>query len=488
MNRQTEKYISQTGEEGFFKRNLAKLKIFVVTVFVGILAGTQFYSPNKRVIEAIVGSIVLFMLWQVSTLSALWFVLLSYPFPFGISWGHSNVIFIMIIAIMLLVRVGSGAEKFRLDRTIALPVGILVLAYIFSFNNVAPGSALMRSGLVNFGNFLAAAGFALLLINFVDDEEKFEKAVKFMIVTNVLVIIYCAIEIMFPGHVLVPGWLKTHHARSLVMRGIRIKGPFNNYELNAEYFTLNSFIVFFAVVRTRRLLIRSLLYLILIADLLMMFAAVTRGAFYALLAGVIYLMFLSRKELNIVRFFYIVIAFVVLLFVLEGIVANYTASGSLFDRIVTSTFERGFIPKSRSEPWEMAIERGMQHPFFGNGPGWDFASGETKGFWPHNIFLFYFNSLGLFGLAAFLLLLYRLVKATIPGIKASITKSSYPEAFMKILHVILVIFILDQIKIEYLRNRIYVFFVWTLFAMIIITRNIIEKKRSGDLPSAPGSA
>ncbi len=48
---------------------------------------------------------------------------------------------------------------------------------------------------------------------------------------------------------------------------------------------------------------------------------------------------------------------------------------------------------------------------------------------------------------------------------------------MQILHVILVIFLFDQIKIEYLRNRIYTFFVWSLFAVIVITYNVIKKNR-----------
>lgn len=484
MNKIADKYMSER-EEGFVRRNLGKLKIILITLTAGFLLGTQIYSPNKRVIEAIVGTIVLLLLWHVSTLSALWFVLLTYPFPFGISWGNSNFIFMLIISVMLLIRVSSGEEEFHLDRTLLLPVVLLILSYIFSFNNVPLGTRIMRIGFVNTGNFLAAAVFAFLLINYINDEEKLKRAVNIIVITSVLVILFNVVELLFPGKVIVPGWLRTQHSPGIVLRGIRVKGPFNDFELNAEFFTLNSFIVFFLLVRARRMLTRFVLGSILIVDLFMMFATVTRGAFFSLIAGVIYLMFLSRKELNAVKFFGILISFVAILFILEAFVTQYTVSGSLFNRVVNTTFEKGFIPDSRSGIWEQAIERGMEHPIFGNGPGWDFVSGYSQGFWPHNLYLFYFNSLGIVGLLAFLFLMYRIVKATLPGIKASLGESSYPLALMKIFHVVILIFMLDQIKIEYLRNKIYTFFIWALFALVISTYNIIMKERKEIEKAAP---
>jgi len=39
-------------------------------------------------------------------------------------------------------------------------------------------------------------------------------------------------------------------------------------------------------------------------------------------------------------------------------------------------------------------------------------------------------------------------------------------------------FVIDQIKIEYLRNDRYVFFVWMFFGLIIATSNVIEKQRA----------
>jgi len=478
MNESRPQYATEPSKERFLQRNLTRLKTLIITIGVGLLVGSQVYSPNKRIIEAIAGLVVLFMLWQVSTLSALWFVLITYPFPFAMSWGNSNFVFILIIGIMLLIRVAVGIEKFHLDKTLLLPFILIVVSYILSFKNVPLGTRIMRIGLVNTGNFLAAAAFSFFLINAVDDEEKLKKTFHLMLVTGALVIAFNIVELLFPGQVLVPGWLRTRHSIGILRRGIRIKGPFNDFELNAEFFALNSFLFLFMLLRTRRLLTRSLLVIILILDLSMMFATMTRGAFFSLLAGGSYLLFLSRKELNVAKLISIIAGFIFLLVVLNAIVANYTVSGSLFDRVVNTTFEKGLVPDTRTNAWGIAMERGMKHPLFGQGPGWDFAAGINTGVWPHSLYLFYFNSFGIVGLAAFLFLMYRILRATIPGVKASLMRSPFPQAFLKIMHVVIVVFLLDQIKIEYLRNKIYTFFIWTLFAMVIITHNIVKKNRN----------
>lgn len=464
--------------EGFLKRNLPHLKTIALILIVGVLLGTQIYNPNKRTIEAIAGLVLLTLLWRFSTIAALWMLVLTYPFPFSISWGTSNEIFMLIIVLFVLLRISTGVHRVRVtvDQKIRLPLLLIVVSYILSFKNVPP--ILMRLSLVNTFNFLAAAGFMVLIINFVDDEIKLRKTLNFMMISAALFIAFTIFEMFFPGKTLIPNWLFTQHKARLVMRGFRMGGPFHDFELAAEYFTLNAFFIFFMLVRSKRLVLRALFGSFLVVDLFMMFTTITRGAFFSLIAGIAYLMFVSRKDINFVRFAYIAVGMTILLVTLEGIVARYTTSGSLFERVMTTTFERGLIPSNRVGTWEGAIERGMANPFVGQGAGWDFSRGLSTGQWPHCLYLFYFNITGLFGLGAFLFLVYRLFKSTFVGVHASLAASPFPEAFMKIMHVVFIIFLLDQIKIEYLRNNKYTYFIWFFFGLIIATHNIIVKQRS----------
>lgn len=443
---------------------------------MGLVAGTQIYNPNKRTIEAIAGLFLLLILWKFSTLAALWALLIMYPFPFSISLGTSNEIFLIIIALVVLLRRSTGVYKVTFDRKIRLPLILIFISYIISFKNVPP--ELFRLAMINTFKFFSAAIFMIFIINFVDDEEKLKKTINILIISAALIITFTIFELLFPGKVLIPNWLYSHHSSKLVMKGFRMGGPFQDYELAAEFFTLSAFIIFFMFIRSRRMLFRALYGVFLLVDLFMMFTTITRGAIFSLIAGTVYLMFLSRKDLNIVRISYIVGALVIILVVMEGLVAKYTTSGSLFDRVIATTFEKGVIPDSRAGAWEPAFKRGMENPLFGQGAGWDFRSGLSRGMWPHCLYIFYFTITGLFGLSAFLYFMIRIIKATLIGVKASIVSSPFPEALMKIMHVMVIVFLFDQIKIEYLRNDKYTYFIWFMFGLIIATHNIIVKQRS----------
>jgi hypothetical protein len=99
--------------------------------------------------------------------------------------------------------------------------------------------------------------------------------------------------------------------------------------------------------------------------------------------------------------------------------------------------------------------------------------------------MYLFDLLGLFGLSAFIFFLYRLVKMSVGSIGASLVSSPFPQALMKVLHVCLVMFIIDQIKVEYLRNNIYTYFVWLLFGLMAATHNIIQKNAREEVLPAP---
>ncbi len=265
-------------------------------------------------------------------------------------------------------------------------------------------------------------------------------------------------------------------------------GPFHDYELAAEFFTMNAFFILFMYLRTRRKDIRAMFAIFLLVDIFMMFTTITRGAFFSLIVGTAYLMYLSRKDINFVRAVYIIVGVTVTLVVMEGFVAKYTTSGSLFTRVINTAFERGLVPANRRGVWLEAFERGMKNPLFGGGAGWDFAKGLSVGDWPHCLYLFYFNITGVFGLSTFIYFVFRIFRATVSGIRTSILTSPFPEALMKILHVVLVIFLFDQIKIEYLRNYKYTYFIWFFFGLIIATNNIINKQKSERAAAALNSS
>lgn len=468
------------------KLSSSKLGIIAFVAAAGALIGSQIAHPAKRIIETIGGLLLVYLIWNFSTLSAFWLILIIYPFPFAISVGHSTFVFIVIVFIVYLIRVAARKSTLRSDRQFNLPIILMVISYIVSFYNIGGSSYLIRFGLISTVNFFAAILFFYMIINFVTDEKKLNTTVRISMITCALVILFTLFELLFPGKQLIPGWLyTTPHELQLVMKDIRMKGAFHDYELNAEFYAMNVPIILLMSIRARRLLTRSLFTFLLIADIVMLFTTITRGAFISLAIGLVYMAYLSRRDLNFMRLVMIGGALVALVFIIDTLVAQFTISGSLFGRMIATTFEKGIIPDTRIEAWGSNFRRGLEHPLIGHGPAWDFSKGIEAGFWPHNVYLFYFNITGIFGLFAFIFLLVRLMQASSIGFRSSLVHDSFPEALMKVLHVSLVIFIIDQIKVDYLRSTIYIYFVWFFFGMIAATRNIIRSNPKAGNNASP---
>ena len=54
--------------------------------------------------------------------------------------------------------------------------------------------------------------------------------------------------------------------------------------------------------------------------------------------------------------------------------------------------------------------------------------------------------------------------------------ANYTQAFLLAAHVQLFTFLVDEVKIEYLRNPIYIFQVWILFASIVAAYQISKRE------------
>jgi hypothetical protein len=72
------------------------------------------------------------------------------------------------------------------------------------------------------------------------------------------------------------------------------------------------------------------------------------------------------------------------------------------------------------------------------------------------------------------------------SLRSSLVHAPFPEALLKVLHVCLIMFLVDQIKIEYLRNNIYIYFIWLMFGLMAATYQIMQKnarERNLSVPS-----
>jgi O-antigen ligase len=453
---------------------LGKVILGTVLVMLGIVVGMQIYDPVKRVIEAAVGLAFIAIVsgrplhWSLSVF------LLSYAFPFALKIGTSNVVFIPLLIILWFARVSMGNLPKPRGSIADRPIVLMILAFLLSFYN-NPGGSLLGLAIRFTWAYFTAIGLYYLVVNVVRDEKRLIHILQILALSSLFIMVFCILEMIFPGRVIIPGWIYTPHRQALVMKNIRIAGPFFDYELLAEFLALQIPLLLMLYVRSRRMLFRFAYFALILLDFGILMATSTRGAFISLSLGMLYLAFIVRRDLNIVRIFAILGIALVLVLGSEMVVSKYTISGGMFARLKKTKFI-GLIPDTRIHAWPDALERAREHLLVGRSPAWDFSRKIAKFHWPHNGYLFYLEITGLIGATSFIWLLFVLMKASVKLRARSLFDRDFPRVVMMMLHVDMVIFAVDELKIDFLRNDRYIYFVWTLFALVAATRNIIVER------------
>lgn len=461
--------------EGFLK--------LAAVVAIGIVLGFQYVHPDKRVLAVLVATIVFGIAWRLDMIAAIGVLLLTLPYPRGTVFGNTNLALILFLLVMWLLRV-SMRQVAPPRRTAAdVPIIGLVICYIVSFYNIRTlddfGTAFENMVLLT-----ACLAMFYIIVNNVRTANDLRRFHLFQVVSIATVSLIGLYELNHPDAVLIPGWIYfrgVSHSEGIHLHGTRIGGPFFDYELMAEYCALNLLLLLFLLVRARPLALRVIYGALATVLTINLFATVTRGALVALVVGVVYLAWRLRRRIRFVPLTVMTACLLAGAQLVNYLVAKFSPAGNLITRLVGTQFV-GLVPESRVGAWSGAVERLMVHPLIGWGPTYSTEKGLATWFWPHCLYLFVPNLIGLIGLAFFLAMLARFWIMSRPA-GDNLRDPDYARAFLIIAHVQLLVFLVDQIKIEYLRNGIYLFQVWLLFASIVAAYNIARASAARRLPA-----
>jgi O-antigen ligase len=440
-----------------FVRTLA-LAIFVVGF--AVFAGMQIESPDKRVIQVLAALVLVFFAFRIDTVSSLMIATLLLPFPKATSYGNTNVTFVLLIFVVWLFRVTTKRIQPPQKIPALAPVGLLVVSYLISFYNVEP--AHIAVAWAKFLAFLSYLFLAYMVVNVVRTESDVRKLLTMQLISCVLVCLFGLYELTHAGTVLIPGWIEfTDTARE----GTRIGSTFLDYELFGEYCALNVMLQIFLFTRATSKSRKFSLVLCLMLTLFCLFATVTRGALLTMFVGGVYLAWMSRTKLNFQQVVIGVAAVVAVILAADTVVGSLGHSGSVLSRLEGTEFVGG-VPDSRVGAWTYSVKYISEHPIIGHGTYYSIEKGLEVRWWPHNVYLYYASIVGILGLSCFLWFLWELWKVTTPR-APSLGSGSYLQGARLCFRVMLVMFMIDQTKIEYLRNERYSFFIWFFFGLLV---------------------
>jgi O-antigen ligase len=438
---------------------------------VGAVLGLQYISPNKRVLSVLTALLMFGLTWRLDIMTGLGVMAIALPFPRATVIFNTNLLLVALMLVIWLLRITMRQTPAPHRSPIDAPLVMLFVSYVVSFYNI--DGKFLADGLARFQMMTATWLMFYLVASVPQTRQDFDRLLGFQAISVLLVCLVGLFEMTHPGQTLIPGWIEFKNISSpdAVAFGIRVGSAFYDYELLCEYCAIYSLLILFLFVRTDSLLLRTAYGSLLALVVFVMFTTVTRGGVIALGVGLLYLMWLTRRRLSLVWLMTAAGAVAAGLIGMNWFVTTFTRTGNMFERLAGSKVT-GFVPDNRVTVWPAAWDRIFEHPFLGHGPYYTPLSGLRVYHWPHSMYLYVANNVGFIGFAIFAWLLWVLFRSTRPATD-DLRHADSLQAFMLIARAQMVVFLVDEIKIEYLRNDIYAFQVWMMFGMMVAAHRLL---------------
>lgn len=439
-----------------------------VVLAIAIFAGMQFANTDKRILQVAAAGLLVYMTFRSRLITGLALAVLFLPFPKGTSYGTTNMAFMLLIFLAWIFRVTTGRARTAGRMPVDLPILGLVMAYSLSFYNVAlPEFIPLAWG--HFMRFLTYIFLLYLVVNIVRTTADVRKILIVQCISCLLVCLFALFEQFNPGSAIIPGWIDFSATYS-TGHGVRVGSTFLDYELFGEYCALNLIVQLFMLQHASSVSRKAMIGGLMVLTFYCLLATVTRGALITFMAGLVYLAWLSRTRLSLAKLTAAVCLVVGLIAGGDFVMSTFTASDSVLERLFKSELVNG-MPDTRGAAWIAVWEEVMKSPVIGHGPYYSIEKGMGLEWWPHNVYLYYAYIVGFVGLFFFLWILRELWRASRPLV-ASMNSGTYIQGTTVLVRVLLFMFMLDQTKIDYLRNGTYSFFVWFLFGLILAISNV----------------
>jgi O-antigen ligase len=464
-----------------------------LVTFAAYMAAQQAVSPQRRAVKLGVFGMLLVLMMRFDMAYSVYLFTVLFPFPSSISIGSTNSVLMTVIPLIWAIRASSTNTKFFIRRTrLDFPIVLFLGMYIVSMFNLDASSDVGAHVRVIWRT-TAAVMYFYMIVMFIDSEKKILLLMKILCVVSGFVMVTGLMELFFPGASVIPGWLSMKRqlgegSMSFRIEGMRVGGVFQSQVMLADFGARMLLVMVYVVFRARDNIGRMFWGFIALLTIASLVATANRGAVMGLMIALVYGFWLFRHKLSPVRMLVIVSSMIVLFAVAEQVLVRYTYATSLTERLA-GTYFKGAVPDTRKNTWGPIWEKTMRRPFFGHGPMFDHGTGLDATNWPHNGYLFYWNTIGLFGLLAFLFVVYRVWKeSTI--FRLPIARGRSLADISRILHLTLVIFLFQQIRTDHQRNDIYIYLVWLMFGLITATaitlrREVAEERaKEGEFPGS----
>lgn len=442
-------------------------------LMVGWFLAAQITSVNPRYLKLAVGIVFVAAAVRLPLPYTLAGFMLVFTIPTFIFIGDTNTLFIGLLAVIWLGRLTLR----RAPRVIRSPIDWAILLYlgihVLSFVNLDTAEEVQQS--VRIMSFMASGCLLfVLLVNNIRTEGHLRLILNALCVSALFVDIVGLVEYWF-SYKLIPEWFLYSAGQSFVES--RVGSVFGSHALLADWSAMMFFLQVMLGMRARSGRAKFWYYGLAVLSVIMIFLTVNRGGAFGWIAGALYFGFLMRDQIRWAPTILAAPVIVAVLLLLQTFGADSKGRFRLFIRLAGTHLERG-VPDTRVGVWSDVLRRVPEHLWIGHGPYYT-NEGSTFGkwIWPHSSYLFYLYTTGVFGLLIWLWILAKVFWMSFPGWKLDFRNASLAAAARGVVHIQLIIFALAQLRSDHQRGNVYLYVMWILFALAVISARLYQQSR-----------
>ena len=436
------------------------------------------------------GIIIFFSIYLLPQKVAVTALILLIPFQFiESSFGSLNTALTYIAAIALILN----------NKLTRLPIIKVVLVVFFSYlltlSQVSPFK--LPQQLIYMVSIISNFLLFYIIYNFVIQIEDHKYFFNVIVLLNIFTIIYVLFQLSigFESHSFLGiGELTIKGSKEMVTYGTdmverRLRGgPFHAIGMNAEYLVLQILIISYLFIYENRNTKKILFLSLIIVNFIILISTGNRGGFFSFIVGALLIFYFFRNELGVKKIIGSILIFGCIFTIVSIGVIIYTPYDSIFQRIKKTEIEEG-IPDTRKNVWTIAYEGFKEKPILGWGPRlnhiylYEFKEknanvrkidySEIPS--PHSLYLYLLYTLGVFGLMAYIIFFGNIFLKFYSS--RNLRNNNYLTGLPKLGLIILIVFLLDQIKLEFLRHNLhdYQHYVFMIFAGLLALTEYAKK-------------
>jgi len=433
---------------------------------------------EKRIVELLIVLAFLVLIFVLERKKVVYLLILILPVTLNSRFGEINIYLIFFVYILMFLRNLGRAGKGYQNKAIPIFFSLFLFSYLISFmynrSVLEFSSGLLQSPyFISFATLASCMALFLMIVKNINTVDDVKNSIKFIFAAYLISSIASILVIIDPSKLYFFEYL-THYqtgADQAGRGGIRVYGTLGEYELYAEYSAIILLLLFYSLLEMssnirKKVLYSSMVFLVLF----LLFMTKTRGPLVALALVLGYLAVFKGRQIGVGRNLMlasVISAIVVIVYVIISANSQYNVIDHLFSTKID--VEKGSFD-TRSATWQYGFEHFLSgellQKVIGLGPGIISHTPQLLVF-PHSLYLYLLISLGIFG---FLVYVGWFGWLYMDKIKTSDRSILTLSIFLK---AVLLLFLIDQFKIEFIRNSRYQQMIWVFFALLYVVNKKI---------------